>query len=45
MDPGYPKEIKDGWKGVPDDIDAVYEWDGKVFFFKGMKRVNIRIII
>lgn len=35
MDPGYPKKIRDGWKGVPDDIDAVYEWNNKVFFFKG----------
>jgi len=35
IDPGYPKPIADAWVGVPDHIDSVFEWNNKVFFFKG----------
>lgn len=38
VDDGYPKKIKDHWKGVPfDRIDAAFyaEGKGKVYFFRG----------
>lgn len=35
VDPGYPKKIKDSWTGIPDNIDSVFEWKKKVYFFKG----------
>jgi alkaline phosphatase D len=36
LDPGYPKPIADGWKGVPGDIDAVLIGKtGKPYFFSG----------
>ena len=37
--PGYPKKIRDGWQGLPDDIDAAVTWpgNGKTYFFKGSR--------
>jgi len=38
VEPGYPRKIKDGWNGLPDDIDAAFTWtNGKTYFFKGSK--------
>lgn len=36
MDPGFPKLIADAWNGVPDDLDAVLQFnnDGHTYFFK-----------
>merc|ERR1712107_51843 len=36
-DSGYPKEIANGFEGIPSNIDAVFVWsgNGKIYFFKG----------
>ncbi|XP_028398596.1 72 kDa type IV collagenase-like [Dendronephthya gigantea] len=36
IDPGYPKNISDGWGAVQYPIDSVMTWkDGETYFFKG----------
>jgi len=36
IDYGYPRKIRDAWKGVPDNVDAVFIWSNDVtYFFKG----------
>jgi len=36
--PGYPKNVKQFWKGLPGHIDASFTWtNGKSYFFKGNK--------
>ncbi|KAF5304494.1 hypothetical protein FQA39_LY09690 [Lamprigera yunnana] len=33
---GYPKEISQGWPGLPGDVDAAFTYkNGKTYFFKG----------
>lgn len=38
-DPGYPKLIRKGFDGIPNDVDAAFVWSGndKIYFFKGAK--------
>ena len=37
LDEGYPRAIS-VWKGIPNDIDAVFQWkNGRSYFFKGSK--------
>ena len=31
---GYPRKIRDDWKGLPDDLDAAFTFNGSTFFFK-----------
>lgn len=37
IDPGYPKQIREGFAGIPDNIDAAFVWGGndKTYFIKG----------
>lgn len=39
MDGDYPKEISDGFTGIPNDIDTAMVWsgNGKIYFYKGSK--------
>lgn len=39
MDSGYPKDISDGFTGIPDNVDAAMVWggNGKIYFYKGSK--------
>ena len=33
---GYPKDLHAEWKGIPDNINAVFTWrDGEIYMFKG----------
>ena len=31
---GYPRKIRSDWKGLPDDLDAGFTFNGSTFFFK-----------
>jgi len=36
VEPGYPRPISEGWKGLPGNLDAAFTWtNGKTYFFKG----------
>lgn len=35
MDGKYPKEISEGFPGIPNDIEAVIFWKKAFYFFKG----------
>merc|ERR1711925_22239 len=39
MDEGYPKELRKGFEGIPDNVDAAMVWpvNNKIYFFKGSK--------
>ena len=36
VEQGYPRPIRVGWKGVPDNLDAIlpYEETNRIYFFK-----------
>ena len=37
VEKGFPKDINSVFKGIPDNIDAVFTWkkDASTYFFKG----------
>lgn len=42
LDPGYPRDISEGFEGIPDNVDAAfalpahsYHGNERVYFFKG----------
>ena len=38
LDPGYPKSLSNVWRGLPDRIDAAFQWyDGKTYFIRDSK--------
>uniref|UniRef100_A0A8D1JNS3 SMB domain-containing protein n=1 Tax=Sus scrofa TaxID=9823 RepID=A0A8D1JNS3_PIG len=50
LDPNYPREISEGFKGIPDDVDAAlalpahsYSGRERVYFFKGTQWVGGRV--
>jgi matrix metalloproteinase-14 (membrane-inserted) len=38
----YPKDLWEGFAGVPSNIDTALVWsgNGKIYFFKGMPSLN-----
>ena len=35
IESGYPQSISQRWRGIPNDIDAVFTWrNGETYFFK-----------
>ena len=41
---GYPKLIKDFWRGIPDNIDAALQTpEGDVYFFKGLQYYKLKL--
>ena len=34
--PGYPKNLRDGFPGIPNNVDTAFVWsgNGKIYFFK-----------
>ena len=43
VDLGYPKKIKEAWKGVPTHVDAAVQWkNGRSYFFKGKDYYKLR---
>lgn len=37
IDLEYPKKISSNWIGLPNSIDAVFQWgNGETYFFKGI---------
>ena len=36
-DPDYPKDLSEGFAGVPSNVDTALVWsgNGKIYFFKG----------
>jgi len=39
LDPGYPKDLSEGFPGIPYYVDTAFVWsgNGKIYFFKGDK--------
>ena len=39
VDDGYPKDLSEGFAGVPSSVDTALVWsgNGKIYFFKGSK--------
>ena len=37
LDDGFPKNINDGFEGIPANVDAAFVWgrNDKIYFFKG----------
>jgi hypothetical protein len=41
-DSGYPRNIADGFPGVPDNLDAAFVWgkNNNVYFIKGYSKTR-----
>lgn len=43
MDSGYPKVISENFRGIPNDLDGAFEWDGEFVFVKGWLKISNKI--
>ena len=47
MDADYPKDMADGFSGVPENVDTAMVWsgNGKIYFFKGFFQKSFSIVL
>ncbi|XP_033126745.1 matrix metalloproteinase-16-like [Anneissia japonica] len=48
VDSGYPKNIRENWKGIPSNVDAAFPYNGFTYFVRGQEywkfnNVNLQV--